>query len=182
VPGPDCVKPGTLAAIMMKSILFLVFLGATLCSYSQNAAEIDSLVSLVGENVGDSRIIIDDRNSKTVISYSNQALNILALLFVDTTVTKVYSYCHERYLTKGEISIILADRIEMMPYARLTGVQNCLFTFCENNKNFIEFYFQWNSIDVTRFQREYIAWLKSAERKKWNRSRRKVANIEMRPT
>lgn len=34
-------------------------------------------------------------------------------------------------LTKGEWVIILADQVEIMAYAHLTGNQNCLITYCE---------------------------------------------------
>ena len=50
-------------------------------------------------------------------------------VFTDRTPTKLIPDCIGRYLNKGEIAIILADRIEGMPYAKVTGVQNYTLTF-----------------------------------------------------
>ncbi|MFX1621386.1 hypothetical protein JZ972_11070, partial [Riemerella anatipestifer] len=73
--------------------------------------------------------------------------------FTNSTLTNVKSECQKRNLTKGEIAIIIADQIEKMPYALLTGVQNCLLEFCENNPNWIEYYFGWIKNDgIERFK------------------------------
>lgn len=63
--------------------------------------------------------------------------------------------------------MVMADHIEMMPYALLTGLQNCILTFCEENPNRIEYYF--DAIEVmsrSRFRTNYLTWLNSKTRKK----------------
>jgi len=44
-----------------------------------------------------------------------------------------------------------------MPYARLTGVQNCQMTYCENNHNFIEYYFPFIE-NISEFQTKFQKW------------------------
>lgn len=47
-----------------------------------------------------------------------------------------------------------------MPYFVLTGMQNCLLEFCENNPNLIEYYLPWINRDgVLNFKDKYINWL-----------------------
>ena len=109
-----------------------------------------------------SKEISKTEQAQKIIQYGNKILPILADFFTDRTITNVKSECIERNLTKGEIAIIMADRIEIMPYFELTGVQNCLMTFCENNINFIEYYLSYIHRDGTeKFQKKYNEWLLS---------------------
>ncbi len=68
-------------------------------------------------------------------------LTYLAKFFDIPTQTIIYSDCQNRFLTKGEVAIIVADRLKTMPYYNLTGIQNCTLSHCENNSNLIEYYF-----------------------------------------
>ncbi len=49
-----------------------------------------------------------------------------------------------------------------MPYFTLTGIENCLFQFCENNPNLIESYF-WaiRRNGITEFQQGCAQWYKN---------------------
>ncbi|MBD8487340.1 hypothetical protein IFO69_01130 [Echinicola sp. CAU 1574] len=71
-------------------------------------------------------------------------------------------------MNKGEIAIIMADRIEGMPYARVTGIQNCTLTFCKKNANLIEYYLPFIERDgIEKFQEKYMEWLASDDRIEW---------------
>ncbi len=55
-----------------------------------------------------------------------------------------------------------------MPYATLTGVRNCLLTYCKNNPNLIEYYLFWiNNDGVENFKTKYINWLYNKDRLDW---------------
>lgn len=135
--------------------------------FSQSSNEINALLSATC-TTRNSKDIIKSISAKKIIRYGNKILPVLANYFRDTTVTDVISDCQGRTLNKGEVAMILADRVEMMPYSNLTGIQNCTLTFCGGNPNFIEFYL-WaikrNGVEL--FFRNYSAWLTSNNRKKW---------------
>ena len=119
----------------------------------------------------DSKEITKTESAKKLYNYGLKLLPTLTEFFTDQTETNVKSECIERNLTKGEIAIIMADRIEAMPYFRVTGIQNCLFTFCEKNLNYIEYYLPAIKRDgIEKFKSKYIAWLKSNERTKLKRT------------
>lgn len=135
--------------------------------YSQTKSEINSLINEIAKTRSSAKII-ETIQAKRIISHGESNLAILSSLFNDITKTKVKSSCQDRRLTKGEIAIILADRIEMMPYARLTGIQNCLLSFCKNSPNFVEYYLDVIKRDgIESFQKKYQAWLIDDKRKEW---------------
>ncbi|MGH1383757.1 hypothetical protein [Kordia sp.] len=149
-----------------KELLLLTLLLNFTFSISQTKTEIDSLLNRITKTEN-SKEIIDNVDAKRVIAYGERSLMILANFFVDTTLTKVKSECNDGYLTKGEIAIILADRIERMPYFTVTRIQNCTLTFCKNNPNLIEYYFSSNNfLNNKVFQNRYIEWLYSKDRLK----------------
>ncbi|MEM6687679.1 MAG: hypothetical protein AAF617_18015, partial [Bacteroidota bacterium] len=111
-------------------VLFTILLTYATIAFSQTKAEIESLLEKVAQ-IENSKAIIKATSSKTIITYGEKVLPMLSSLFVDRTLTKVYSDCCNRNLTAGEIAMILADHVETMPYFTLTGTQNCLLTLCE---------------------------------------------------
>ena len=150
----------------IKLILIISILNFNL-GFTQTKSDINLLLNGIAETE-DSKGIIKTEQAEKIIYFGEKALPILANIFTNSTLTKIKSECQERNLTKGEVAIILADKIEMMPYAKLTGIQNCLLTFCKDNPNFIEYYL--NSIkknEIEVFKIKYIEWLTSSERKKW---------------
>ncbi|WP_271785379.1 hypothetical protein [Aquimarina algiphila] len=153
----------------MKKIVFIfsISLLNLYLSFSQTKSEIDTLLNGIAKTEN-SKEITKTEQAKRIISFGEKSLKILAGFFTDSTLTKVKSECQERNLTKGEIAIIMADRIEGMPYATITGVQNCLLTFCEENLNLIEFYL-WAIKDNGKenFKEKYLEWLESDERIEW---------------
>jgi len=153
----------------MKKIvlLFLTILLNLNLSFSQTESEINSLLNGISETEN-SKEITKTEQAKKIIAFGENSLTTLAEFFTDTTLTKVKSECQERNLTKGEIAIIMADRIEGMPYFTVTGIQNCLITFCENNPNLIEYYLWAIKRDGTEnFKEKYLAWLESDDRIEW---------------
>ena len=145
-------------------ILLTILLNLNL-SFSQTESEIDLLLNGISETEN-SKEIIKTEQAKKIIAFGENSLKTLAEFFTDSTLTKVKSECQERNLTKGEIAIIIADRIEGMPYFIVTGVQNCTMEFCENNPNLIEYYLPWIEKDGGKsFKEKYIYWLASYDRK-----------------
>ena len=147
--------------IQMKKIALLVLptlLTLNFC-YSQTRAEIDSLLNRVSLT-DNSKTIAETTAAKKIIAFGERALPMLSDFFSDPVLTQVKSECHERSLTKGEIAIILADHIDRMPYALLTGVQNCLLEFCEDNSNLVEYYLpSIHQAGLSKFKEAYINWL-----------------------
>lgn len=145
----------------MKKIglLFLTLLMNLNLSFSQTQAEIDSLLNEVSKT-RNSKQIIKKTSAKKIIAFGESSLPILTIFFSDSTQTNIKSECQKRNITKGELAIIIADHIDRMPYALLTGVQNCLLKFCENNPNLIEYYFPWiNGDGFSKFKDKYVNWL-----------------------
>ncbi|WP_405568950.1 hypothetical protein [Winogradskyella sp. Asnod2-B02-A] len=143
-------------------ILLTILLNLNL-SFSQTESEIDSLlngISKTENSIG----IIKTKQAEKIMAFGEKSLPILAEFFTDSTLTKIKSECHNRNLTKGELAIIIADRIKGMPFALLTGVQNCTMEFCKNNPNLIEYYLPWIEKDNGKsFKEKYISWLKNSD-------------------
>lgn len=160
------------------SILAIFF--TPLITTGQSKNEIDSLLTLLN-SVNDSRELINQPASERFVEFGEGALEPLALAFTDSTLTDVYSECQNRKLTRGELAIIMADRIELMPYYTITGVQNCLMTFCEDNPNLIEYYLtDTERLGVEDFQARYLAWLNGDERLNWGPRVNKLTKREHR--
>ena len=147
---------------MKKLFLIIIFLSFLFKSaFSQSKTEVDNLLQNL-YHIDNSKDLSVNTHGNKLINYGNKILPILVLKFTDSTKTKVRSLCQNSYLTKGEIAIIIADKIEIMPYAKITGIQNCIFTFCGDNPNFIEYYLA----DIRRqgilsFQKRYKDWIQS---------------------
>ena len=140
-------------------IIFLTLLLNLNLSFSQTKSEINSLLNGIVETEN-SKGIIKTEQAKKIIAFGEKSLPILAEFFTDSTQTRIKSECHSRNLIKGEIAIIMADQIDRMPYALLTGVQNCLLEFCKDNPNLIEYYLPWINRDgFLNFKEKYISWL-----------------------
>ena len=165
--------------ILIISILNLNF------GFAQNEMEIDSLLNRIAE-AENSKAISKTEQAKYIMSFGENSLPILSDFFTDSTSTKVYSECQERKLTKGELAIIIADRIQTMPYFRITGVQNCLLTYCDNNANWIEYYLwaiQREGVEKFRDKyRDWLVWTKLSdrERKKNQRKNHREIRIQQR--
>jgi hypothetical protein len=153
---------------MKKTILLILTILLNLnLSFSQNASEIEALLNRISQ-IKNSKDITTTEQATKIIAFGENTLTILAEFFTNSTPTKVKSECQERHLTKGEIAIIIADRIEQMPYFTLTGIQNCLANFCENNPNLIEYYLWAIKRDgIEKFKEKYLTWLESEDRIEW---------------
>ena len=148
-------------------ILLLIQLFPISILLSQTRHDIDSLLSEISK-IENSKYVSANSAAIKLFSYNDKALKFLTTYFEDTTRTNVKSDCQNFFLKRGELAIIVADTIERMPYALLTGIQNCLLEFCENNSNLIEYYLDAIRRDeIQVFTRKYFDWLVSKERKKW---------------
>ena len=142
--------------------IFLVFISNF--SFSQTKSEIDYLLDEIGK-IDDSKTISNTKSGIKLIEYGREILPTLTKFFSDQNLTNVNSECNQQKLKKGEIAIIIADRIEGMPYYKLTQIQNCNLTFCENNLNLIEYYLPYiEQKGLIEFQKRYKEWLVSDER------------------
>lgn len=142
-------------------ILFISFSGLV---FGQSKNEIENLLMDVCK-VSDSRDIIKNESALKISDYQEDALNVLTDFFTDDSKTEVYSKCLKRKLNRGEVAIILCDRIEIMPYFELFGMQNFTLSFCKDNPNFVEPYLDTiKRQSVKKFQEKYVSWLHSDER------------------
>lgn len=147
----------------MKNILVILFLFLKLNCFSQTNIEVYSLLKEISLTK-DSREIVNTNAGKVILAYDWKAATLLSEFFLDSNKTKVYSDCLERYLTIGELAIIIADRIDGMNYYRLTLLQNCLAEFCNGNANLIEYYLPYiHESSLSDFKERYLLWIKSEE-------------------
>ncbi len=168
----------------MKKVtfIFLTLLLNLNLSFSQTESEIDSLLNGIAKTEN-SIGIVKTKQTERIMAFGEKSLPILAEFFTDSTLTEIKSECNKRNLTKGELAIIIADRIEGMPFALLTGVQNCLMEFCENNPNLIEYYLPWIKKDGGKsFKEKYINWLASYDRKSKSERRKEKRKLKREKT
>lgn len=120
--------------------------------------EIDHILSDVK---GKSEKLVSHSSVRQLIKQGEANLSFLIEKFPDTTLSVVYSSCCKRYLTRGELAVIIADHIERMPYFLLTGIQNCTLTFCPDNPNNIEYYLDAvkGREEMNRFIKKYRKWV-----------------------
>jgi len=144
-------------------LLFLLIVNIGVNAQSNN--EVEKLLLTIGKETKNSKAIISNKSAQKIMDYDIKVIPFLIHFFSNQVKTKTYSECQERNLTIGEIAIILVDRIEMMPYHTVTGIQNCMLSFCEDNENLIEYYFRWNDDkSLLEFIRKYKVWFSSKER------------------
>lgn len=145
--------------------LIIILISFSGFAFSQSKSEIEDLLIEVCK-VSDSKDIIKNEAASKISDYQEEALQILPDFFIDDSKTDVYSKCLKRKLSRGEVAIILCDRIEIMPYFQLIGMQNFTFSFCEDNPNFIESYLDIiNKQSTKKFKEKYVLWLNSEDRK-----------------
>lgn len=153
----------------MKKFYLILIIGILISSFgfSQSKSEIGNLLDGISK-IQNSKEIIKAEQTERIIEYGWRILPTLAEVFTDQTLTEIKSECHDRILKRGELAIIIADRIEVMPYFTLTGMQNCILTLCENNPNLVEYYLPAIVAQgIAEFQEKYIEWLASNDRIDW---------------
>ncbi len=142
----------------------------SLTSLAQTHSDVDTVLARLD---GQSELLTKDSAVINFLDGGVKLLPILSKLFTDSATSKVFSKCVGRYLTRGELAIILADRVETMPYFTLTGLQNCMMQSCDDNPNFVEYYLDFIKLRgmTATVQKRYDEWLKSKDRKKILRSK-----------
>jgi len=151
----------------MERILSIIVL--TIYCLTSSAQTQNDIAALLAKLSGQSELITKDSSVVKLLDNGEKALPMLSKQFIDSTKSNVFSKCTGRYLTRGELAIILADRIEGMPYFTLTGLENCTLESCDNNPNFVEYYLEFIRFrGMTKvFQKRYDEWLTSSDRKKY---------------
>ena len=145
-------------------LLLVVLMVCSLTSLAQTQSDLNALLARLS---GQSEHITKNISVLKFVSKGKELLPVLCGKFTDSTKSLVFSKCANRLLTRGEIAIIIADRIESMPYFLLTGLQNCTMDMCKDNPNVVEYYLDFIKLRgmTATFQKRYIDWLKSKERK-----------------
>lgn len=113
----------------------------------------NSLLSLSKE-IAVSDSIGLSKSGRKLINSGTEILRVLQLSFTDSTITKVYSNPNHRYLSKGELAILVADKIKSIPIARVVGVQQCTPPFDSD----IESYLERISDNPEAFTSKYNEW------------------------
>jgi hypothetical protein len=155
----------------MGRILLIIVL--TTCILTSSAQTHDEITDVLTALSGQSEFLTKDPSVTKLFDRGETILPTLAKHFTDSLKSDVFSKCMGRYLTRGEIAIIIADHVEGMPYFTLTGLQNCTLESCKGNPNFIEYYLDFIKFrGMTKtFQKRYEDWLKSSDRKKYLRKK-----------
>lgn len=125
-------------------------------------------IILPADLTGTPTSVMSDPGIERLIAKGKNMLPILSKNFADTSLTGVFSTCAGRFLKQGEIAMLIADKIEGMPYLLLTGLENCTFESCDGELLTIEWYLEYirKRNMISEFSKRYDNWLISAERKK----------------
>ncbi len=146
-------------------VYFIIFVFAP--AHFATAQELPSIASVINHLRVNSKLIDKDSNIQKIIKIGEPILYDLSNKFLDTATSKVYSDCHNRFLNNGEIAMIIADKIETIPALTVIGVQNCMLESCENNTNWVEYYFDFiekQYYGMLNTKRNYDTWLVSQSR------------------
>jgi hypothetical protein len=143
---------------MKYCCLILSFILFGLCGSGQTPGSIDAVLSNLSCQ---SEKIVNDSGVRHLIARGSNLLPALSSRFTDTSLSNVFSKCTNRRLYKGELAVIIADRIKGMPYCLLTGVQNCTLDYCPNNPNLVEYYLDFIKFRgmMSVFRERYDKWL-----------------------
>ncbi|SDL76988.1 hypothetical protein SAMN05421823_10869 [Catalinimonas alkaloidigena] len=148
-------------------LLFIIAFLKLPVVFAQEDTQVVALLNRLAQ-ADNSKRLNDALQGEEITISKEKLLPAFARRFTDSTLTEVKSDCLGRVLSIGELAIIAADRLEMMPYSQLTGVQNCLLSFCDENPNFIEYYLNViKEAGTSSFQEKYFEWLQSDGRKEW---------------
>lgn len=114
-----------------------------------------------------SKFIINNPIAEEIKKKGRPMIPLLMKHFADTTETSIYSECIGRDLRLGEVAFIITESIDFMPLFLVTGIQNCLLTFCEDNPNAIEYYFpkEFENERLSSYASNYEDWYYSEDRK-----------------
>lgn len=95
-----------------------------------------------------------------IVNSGIEIIPFLRLSFEDSTITNVYSDINYRYLSVGEIAIILTNSIEQIPIFQVVGVQQCIPPF----ENDVEHFLGHIKNGRNRFLENFDLWIDSITR------------------
>lgn len=143
----------------LRSLSLLLLLLPIMKLSAQESNPIEILMHEIILGVDSSQHLAYHPAGLKIIAYGQVALPVLLDHFADEQSVAIYSACNQRRLTQGELAMILADQTIRMPYFQLTRIQNCLFEFCPNNDNLIEYYLDVVARDRAQFIQRYRIWM-----------------------
>jgi hypothetical protein len=91
----------------------------------------------------------------------------------DSTKTKIKNNCSGSYFTLGQLSFILIDDIESIPFFEVTGVQCDAVKGCSDLADGVLIYINSKGIE---FQTKYKKYFYSKKRKEWLKEMRNNSN------
>ncbi|MEL6591201.1 MAG: hypothetical protein AAFQ68_14020 [Bacteroidota bacterium] len=143
----------------LRSLFLLLLLLPIMKLSAQESNPIERLMQEIIQDVDSSQHIANHPAGLKIIAYGEVALPVLLEHFADERPVPIYSDCLKRTINQAELAMILADQTIRMPYFLLTRMQNCLFEFCPNNDNLIEYYFDVVARDRAQFIQRYTMWM-----------------------
>ena len=153
---------------MKKNLVILFLTLVSFNSYSQTNEEIEHLLNEILLVEGNYDDLIESKQANLLVSYGKDILPKLVFFFTSTEISKLKLNCFKSNLTKGEIAIIIAEKIESIPKFEIKlPYGDYLFGRCKGNPNWIDDNLPRIRIGgVEQFIQKYNEWLNSSKRKR----------------
>ncbi|TVZ55827.1 hypothetical protein OD91_1095 [Lutibacter sp. Hel_I_33_5] len=151
------------------------------CSYSQTNEKIEHLLDEILLIDGNYNNIIESKQANELISYGEKILPKLTFFFTSLEISKLSYKCYNYNFTKGEISIMIAERIEPIPNFKIKyPVENYLWAGCKGFPKWVNYNIQKIRVGgLEQFKLIYTKWLNSSKRKRINRkNKRKLKKMK----
>ena len=176
-----CVQAAT-ALSMQKVFLILLILSLSLTAHNQTSDRINRLLHEIrsippkytenGFKFKKHSIINTsaDVYYRIALNYSTTAIPFLIENLSDTTLTNIKNMCSQEIYSIGDISFLLINDIEQIPYAAVTNSQWCLIGLCGFLPDGFMLYLKYHRQE---FQLNYKAYYYSQTRQSILKERRK---------
>jgi hypothetical protein len=155
-------------------IFFLFFLSQQINVYCQPDSSIlrEELLRInfvpfkFSKDVGDKGKKFTDIQYLSIHDMGPRIIPILWKLLLDSTKTKIKNKCSGTYFTVGQLSFILIDDIESIPFSEVTGRQFDVIESCSVLPDGLLIYIRFNGAE---FQAKYKIYFYSTNRIEWLR-------------
>ena len=180
-----CVQAATDLS-MQKVLLILLILCLSLTGHNQTSDGINRLlheIRSIPPKYTENRFkfkkhsIINtpaDVYYRIVLNYSTTAIPFLIEKLSDTTLTNIKNMCSQEIYSIGDISFLLINDIEQIPYAAVTNFQWCLIGLCGFIPDGFMLYLKYHRQE---FQSNYKAYYYSQTRQSILKEKRKWYNF-----